>query len=198
MELLSYMNKCEKRRAWILNTLNAFRQARGSVIGWGTTLQAGRSRDRVPMRWVFSIYLTFQPHYGDGVDSASNRNEYQKSSWGGRVKGGQRVGLTTLPPSMSRLSRLNVGASAYHNLMGLHGLLQRQLYLTLPYLSANRPSLENWEIWVRSVANKTRFGTSYPWILLFPLIPQFSSQYHKNQSWQIRLTDLSSLNNIII
>jgi hypothetical protein len=27
--------------------------ARGSVVGWGTMLQAGRSRIRVPMRWIF-------------------------------------------------------------------------------------------------------------------------------------------------
>ena len=32
-----------------------------------------------------------------GVDSASNRNEYQEYSWGD--KGGRCVGLTTLPPS---------------------------------------------------------------------------------------------------
>jgi len=37
------------------------------------------------------------PHYDPGVDSASNRNEYQQYFLGG--KGGRCVGLTTLPPS---------------------------------------------------------------------------------------------------
>jgi hypothetical protein len=40
------------------------------------------------------------------------------------VKGGIRVRLTNLPPSVSRRSRENVGASTSHNTMGLHGLLQ--------------------------------------------------------------------------
>jgi hypothetical protein len=31
--------------------------ARGGVVGSGTMLQAGRSRFRFPMRWIFSIYL---------------------------------------------------------------------------------------------------------------------------------------------
>jgi hypothetical protein len=47
---------------------------------------AGRSRVRVPMKWNFS---SFQPHYGPGVDSASNINEYQEHSWW--VKGSRRV-----------------------------------------------------------------------------------------------------------
>jgi hypothetical protein len=46
----------------------------------------------------------FQSHYGPGVDSASNRNEYQESSW--RVKGGQCVRLAThTATSVSRISR---------------------------------------------------------------------------------------------
>jgi hypothetical protein len=51
----------------------------------------------------FSIDITFQSHYGPRVDSPYGRNEYQHSSWG--VKGGRRVRLTILPPSVSRLSR---------------------------------------------------------------------------------------------
>jgi hypothetical protein len=38
-----------------------------------------------------------------GVDSASHRNEYQKSFWG--VKGDQYIRLTTSPPSVSQLTR---------------------------------------------------------------------------------------------
>ena len=40
---------------------------------------------------------SFWPHCGSGVDSASNRNEYQEYFVGS--KGGRCVGLTTLPPS---------------------------------------------------------------------------------------------------
>jgi hypothetical protein len=42
--------------------------------------------------WNFSLTQSFRSHYGPGVDSASNRNEYQEYFLGG--KGGQCVGLT--------------------------------------------------------------------------------------------------------
>jgi hypothetical protein len=68
-------------------------------------LQAGRSRVRFPMRSLdfFQLTCSFQPHYGPGVDSASNRNECQEDSFG--VKGGRRVRLATSTQSLSRLSR---------------------------------------------------------------------------------------------
>jgi hypothetical protein len=49
------------------------------------------------------IHFMCLPHCGPGVDSASNRNEYQEHFWG--VKRGRRVRLTILPPSVSQLSR---------------------------------------------------------------------------------------------
>jgi hypothetical protein len=83
-------------------------------------LQAGRSRVRFPL-WsldFFQLTLYLQPHYGSGVDSASNRNEYQESSWG--VKGFRRVRQKASPLSVSRLSKENVGASTSHNPMSLY------------------------------------------------------------------------------
>ena len=47
--------------------------------------------------WNFLFTYSFRPHYGTGVDSASNTNEYQqyflREERG--VKGGRCVGLTT-------------------------------------------------------------------------------------------------------
>jgi hypothetical protein len=48
-----------------------------------TTLQAGKSRVRFPMRSLdfFQLTESFHPHCGPGVNSASNRSEYQESFW---------------------------------------------------------------------------------------------------------------------
>jgi hypothetical protein len=43
---------------WIKSCTCCRMGARGSVVGWGTMLQAGRSRVRVPMRWIFFFQFT--------------------------------------------------------------------------------------------------------------------------------------------
>jgi hypothetical protein len=51
-------------------------------------------------RWyhgIFHWHKTFWSHYGPGVDSASNKNEYQECFLGSKC--GRCVSLTTLPPS---------------------------------------------------------------------------------------------------
>jgi hypothetical protein len=68
-------------------------------------LQAGRLRDRVPMRWIFSNLPNPSSHTmalgsTQPLTDMSIRN-LKKETWG--VKEGQHVGLTTLPPSFSHL-----------------------------------------------------------------------------------------------
>ena len=63
-------------------------EARGGAVGWGTALQAGRSRIRFPMVSLeFFIDIIFRLHYGPGVDSASNINEYQEYFLGVKAAG---------------------------------------------------------------------------------------------------------------
>jgi hypothetical protein len=58
------------------------------LSGWGTALQTGRSRDRFPMVSLeFFIDIILRPHYGPGVESASNKNEYQEYFLGVKAAG---------------------------------------------------------------------------------------------------------------
>ena len=49
----------------------------GGAVGWGTALQADRSRARFPdgVIGIFYWYNHSGPHYDSGVDSGFNRNE---------------------------------------------------------------------------------------------------------------------------
>ena len=70
---------------------------------------------------------SFRSHYGPGVDSASNRNEYREYFLGG--KGGRCVRLTTYhhPVPLSRY----LGALTSWNPLGHSGYVMGLLYLYL-------------------------------------------------------------------
>jgi hypothetical protein len=53
---------------------------------------------------------------------------------------------TNSPPSVNRLSAENVGISRSHNPMGLHGLLEGELYLTYSLLLYQREKPMDWYI----------------------------------------------------
>jgi hypothetical protein len=72
----------------------------GSLVGLGTILQAGRSRVRVPMRWIFFNW----PNPSSRTMALGSTQPLTEMSTR-KIPGGRRVRLTTLPPSVSRLSR---------------------------------------------------------------------------------------------
>jgi hypothetical protein len=95
--------------------------ASDGAVGGGTAPQAARSCFRFSM-WslgFFSLTSSIQPHYGPGVDSASNRNEYQEHLLGGKGgKDGWCVGLTNLPPSCADCLEI-LGALTSYSPQGL-------------------------------------------------------------------------------
>jgi hypothetical protein len=99
-------------------------RARGSVVGWGTMLQAGRLWARVPMRLLDFFNWPNPSSCTMALGSTQPLTEMSTRNLPGGVKGSRHVRLTTSPPSVGRLSRQNVGASTSHNPMGLHGMLQ--------------------------------------------------------------------------
>jgi len=74
----------------------------------------------------FNDIKSFRSHYGPGVDSASNRNEYREYFLGG--KGGRCVRLTTLPPSCAVFTK-----SGNLNFLEPSGLVQACNGTALPF-----------------------------------------------------------------
>jgi hypothetical protein len=68
--------------------------ARGGVVVKALRYKpAGRGFDSRWCHWNFSVTESFRSHYGPGVDSASNRNEYQVYFFGVKADGGVRLPL---------------------------------------------------------------------------------------------------------
>jgi len=82
-------------------------------ILWGTTVAQWlrccatkwKVADSIPatVSGFFIDIKSHSSHYGPGINSASNRNEYQEYFLG--VKSGQYVRLTTLPPSCAVVTK---------------------------------------------------------------------------------------------
>jgi hypothetical protein len=106
----------------ILNYIKLFyyERERGSIVGWGTMLQVGRSPVRVP-----DFQLT-------ALRPWSPLSLYQKWVQGIflGIERGRRIGLTVFPPSVSRISE-NVVASNSRNLKGLMACTEIALTCTL-------------------------------------------------------------------
>jgi hypothetical protein len=74
-----------------VNIINVHIQtgARGSAVGWGTALQVGKVAGSIPDGVIgnFQLHNPSGHTYSPGVDSASNRNEYQEYFLGVKAAG---------------------------------------------------------------------------------------------------------------
>jgi hypothetical protein len=104
--------------------------ARGSVAGWGSMLQAGRSPVRVPDEVVFFNWPNPSRRIM-ALESTQPLTEMNTRNLPGSKKR-PKSWLTTLLPSVSRMSE-NVGAPTSHSPKGLLGLYRDNF--TLPYLT---------------------------------------------------------------
>ena len=75
---------------------------RGSTRCCATNRKVAGSIPAGVNRFFIDI-IFFRSHYGPGVDSASNRNEYREYFLG--VKSGRGLKLTTLPPSCAVVTK---------------------------------------------------------------------------------------------
>jgi hypothetical protein len=77
-----FVSHCDKCQAYSLPVCDAvYKVAR--LVKALFYKPEGRGFDSRWCHWNFSLTYSFQPHYGPGIDSAYNRNEYQEYFLGG-------------------------------------------------------------------------------------------------------------------
>jgi hypothetical protein len=87
----------------------------------------GRGFDSGRCQWRVS----FRPHHGPGVDSASNRNKYQKYNYFLGGKSGRCMSLTILPPSYADCLEI-WEPQPVGNIRAVHASIEIALTLPLP------------------------------------------------------------------
>jgi len=128
-------NSCVKREEK-LHRVKEERGDRGSTVVKTLCYKSeDRGFDSRWCHWNFSLTKFFRSHYGPGVDSASNRNEYQDRFLG--VKSGRCVRLTTLPPSCAVVTQ-----SGNLNFLEPSGPLQACNGTDLPFLPRKKEDLQ--------------------------------------------------------
>jgi hypothetical protein len=125
-------------------------------------LQAARSRVRVPLRSIFFFNLPNPFSHTMAQESTQPLTEISTRISPVAGEGGRRVRLTTLPPSVSRLSSEIVGTSTSHNPMGLHGLLQALPEIVLYHAASSFSLLKSEEI-------RARWATKY--VICYGVVP---------------------------
>ena len=121
--------KVSRGRFLLLTILNSYQNIFGgtAVTQWLRRCAINRKvAGSIPagVNGFFIDIKSFRSHYGPGVDSACNKNEYQENFWD---KGGRCVRLTTLPPSCAVIMK-----SGNLNFLEPSGPLQACNWTALP------------------------------------------------------------------
>ena len=116
----------------------------------------------IPDRIFEIFHWLHRPHYGQ-VDSASNRNEYQRFSLGS--KNGRCVGLTTLPPSCADCMKILEASTTRSALDSLYRY-------RITYGLFCPTAISNWQILKKNISR----NKNTPDTLLFATTDKLCSQ----------------------